>query len=151
MSKRPYKIKSIHFQAVLALVVYLILSQINLIGSIASQNFWVSFLQPFVFGSLAGLIFLYLFSHEDFFPIAREIEKREKNEEQKWQNRLTHHGKVFVCLAIGILTSPVLSAFTVRLLIHKHKFWYKYTIVLIGEVFSTALHVGLIKGLIRIF
>jgi len=145
------KIKSVHLQAVLFLIVYLIFSKVNLVSAIASKSFWVSFLQPFVFGSLSGLVFLYLFSHEDFFPVAREIEKKEKRAEQSWQRKLAHHGKVFICFAIGVLTSPVLCALAVRLLVHKHKFWYKYAIIFFAEIFSTVLNVGLLKGIIKIF
>lgn len=151
MSKKLSKIKGVHLQAVLVLIVYLVLSKINLVASSASGLWWISFFGPFAFGALAGLTFLYLFSHEDFFPVAREIEKKEKKEEEKWRVRLAHHSKVFICLAVGTLTSPVLSSLTARLLIHKHKFWYKYAVVVLGEIFSTVLYVGLIKGLIKIF
>lgn len=151
MLKMLRKIKSIHVQAALVLIVYLVFSKINLISSAASRYLWVSFLGPFIFGSLAGLVFLYLFSHEDFFPIAREIEKKEKKAEQRWQERLSHHGKVFICFFVGAVTSPVLCALAVRLLIHKHKFWYKYAIIFFAEIVSTVLNVGLLKGLIKIF
>ena len=150
MLKILRKIKSIHIQAILVLIVYLIFSKINLVSSAASKYLWVSFLSPFIYGSLSGLVFLYLFSHEDFFPIAREIEKKERKAEQRWQERLSHHGKVFICFFIGAATSPVLCALAVRLLIHKHKFWYKYAVIFVSEIFSTILNVGLLKGLIRV-
>ena len=145
--KKHFKISWVHLEALLLLVVYLAFSKLNLLAALLSPNWWVIFGYPYLYGCLAGLIFLYLFSHEDFFPVAKEIEKKEKKEEQKWQRRLVHHGKVFICFTIGTFSSPILGALAVRLLIHKHSFWFKYLIIVISEVFSTALTVGLFKGL----
>lgn len=148
--KRKFKINWVHFQAIAVLVVYLVFSKTVLIKSLASGSDLIFFFGPLTYGLLAGLVFLYLFSHEDFFPLAHEIEREEKKAEKKWESRLSHHGKVFICLVIGTLTSPILGALAVRFLIHKHTFGYKFLIILVAEVFSTAINLGLIKGALGI-
>lgn len=151
MSKKKFKIRLIHAQAVAVLVIYAVFSKAVFIKSVASQKLSISFFGPFLFCAISGLILLYLFSHGSFFPVAKEIEKEEKGKGEKWRERLSHHSKIFICLVMGGVGGPILGALTVRLLIHKHSFWYKYLILIIAEALSTAFYVCLAKGFIRIF
>ena len=144
------KIKAIHFWAVVTIVLYLLFSKVVLVY-FSPLSLWLAFLGPFVYGAISGLIFLYLFSHEDFFPLARQIEKEEKKQEKKWLKTFSRHGKLFICLAIGAIGGPILGALTVRFLIHRHSFVYKYAIVFLSTVFSTILLTGITKGIIKIF
>jgi len=144
------KIKFIHFWAVATIVLYLSFSKIVLVY-FSPLSLWLAFLGPFVYGALAGLIFLYLFSHEDFFPLARQIEKEEKKQEKKWLKTFSRHGKLFICLAIGAIGGPLFGAITVRFLIHQHKFWYKYALIFFSTIISTILLVGIARGIIKIF
>jgi cytochrome c biogenesis protein CcdA len=142
-----FKLHRIHFQAGLVLVLYLIVSKTVFFGALTHQNIFISFLAPLIFGSLAGLVFLYLFGHENFFPFAREIEREEKKDEKKWQKIFSHHGKSFISIAIGIIGGPILGALAIRLLIHKRNFWRKYLLILISEIISTFFYIGVLKGL----
>ena len=144
------KIKTIHFWAVATIVLYLLFSKVVL-AYFSPLSFWLAFFGPFVYGALAGLIFLYLFSHEDFFPLARQIEKEEKKKEKKWLRRFKHHGKLFICLAIGAIAGPLFAALTVRFLIHRHSFFYKYIIIFLATIVSTIFLVGFARGIIKIF
>ncbi len=145
------KLKLIYLETVLVIVFYTVFSKTVFVHSIAFSNLLISFLGPFAFGAVSGLIFLYLFSHEDFFPIARQIEKEEAKTEKKWLRRFRHHSKLFVCLAVGVIGGPIIGALTVHFLIHRHSFWYKYFILTISTIISTFLTVGLARGLIKIF
>lgn len=144
------KIKTIHFWAVTAIVFYLIFSKVVLVY-FSPQSLGLAFLAPFIYGALAGLVFLYLFSHEDFFPIARQIEKEEQKAEKHWLKKLKHHGKLFICLAVGAIAGPLLGALTVRFLIHRRGFWYKYALVFFSTIVSTILTAGIVKGVIKVF
>lgn len=145
------KIKIIHFWAVATIVLYLLFSKVVFIHSFVFSNLLISFPGPFIFGAVSGLIFLYLFSHEDFFPVAREIEKEEEKAERKWLKRLKHHSKLFICLVVGAIGGPIFGALSVRFLIHRHSFWYKYAIMTFSNIISTVLSVGITRGVIRIF
>lgn len=149
--KRIFKISWIHIQAVIVIILYYIFSKIVLIRSLYSNNFLIHFIGPFLYGTISGFIFLYIFSHENFFPVAREIEKEEKKKEAKWHKRLGHHSSLFICLMIGIFTGPILTAFTIRLLIHRHNIWYKYLIIITSEFISTIFYILLAKGAINVF
>jgi len=147
---KKLKIERVHLEALVLIVFYLFFSKVFLVHSAFLKNIFPAFLSQFVYGSLAGLVFLYLFSHEDFFPLAREIEKEEEKKEEKWLKRLKHHGKIFVCLMIGALGGPVLGALSVRLLLHRHHFWYKYGIVVFSDLISTVISLGLVKGFVGV-
>jgi len=147
---KKLKIKIVHLEALVLVVFYLFFSKVFLVHSAFSKNNLLTFLIPFVYGSLAGLVFLYLFSHEDFFPVAREIEKEEEKKEEKWLKKLRHRGKLFTSLVIGAFGGPIPGALFVRLLLHKHNFWYKYSIVVFSDLISTVISLGLAKGLVKV-
>lgn len=149
--KRNFKISWIHIQAVVVIILYYVFSKAVMIRSLYSNNFLIHFLGPFLYGTISGFVFLYIFSHENFFPVAREIEKEEKKKEIKWHKRLSHHSSRFICLVVGIFAGPILTAFTIRLLIHKHDIWYKYSIIIISEIISTIFYILLAKGAINAF
>lgn len=144
------KIKTIHFWAVVTIVLYLLFSKVVLVY-FSPLSLGLAFLGPFVYGAISGLVFLYLFSNDDFFSLAQQIEKEEKKQEKKWLKSFSHHGKLFICLAVGAIGGPLLGALTVRFLIHCHSFVYKYTIIFLATILSTILLVGTTKGIIKIF
>jgi hypothetical protein len=144
------KINPIHFWAVATIILYLFFSKVVLVY-FSPLSLWLAFLGPFVYGVISGLVFLYLFSHEDFFPLAWQIEKEEEKNEKKWIKSFAHHGKLFICLAVGAIAGPLFGAITVRLLIHRRKFWYKYALIFFSTILSTILLVGIARGIINIF
>ena len=152
-TRRKAKIKKgvfrkIHLQAFLFLIVYSVISKTIFIRSLASASLWVSFLVPYFFGVVAGIIFLYLFSHEDFFHFMKDVEHDEKKKEHQLLKKYKHYGKVASTLIIAAIGGPVLAALTIRFLLNK--FWYKYLLIAVGNVASTAITVSLGKGLFTI-
>jgi uncharacterized membrane protein len=105
-----------------------------------------SFLGPFIFGVLTSFIFLYLFSHEDFFHFIKEVEKKEERKEEEYLRKYKHLGKIAAVLAIGAIGGVIFAALTVRLLLINYK--YRYLILLISMFFSTIFTVGVAKGLL---
>jgi hypothetical protein len=144
--KSPKKgfFRPIHLQAVVFLVVYTILSKTIFIKSIASENLAVNFFSPYIFGVAAGIIFLYLLNHADFFHFIKEVEKAERKKENNYLKKYLHFGKVLSTLIIATIGGPVFAALTVRLLLNK--VWYKYLLIAAGNLTSTILGVSLAKG-----
>ena len=78
------KIHWTHLFAVGLLTVYFVMSKVNLAHALGNQNTFLIFMQIYLFGIFFACLFLYIFSHDRFFPIAREIEKREEKKEKKY-------------------------------------------------------------------
>jgi len=142
------KIKRIHVIAVLILAVYYSISKMVFITTIVNPNLFVYFFGPYFFGATASVIFLYVFSHEEFFSFAKEIEKKNMKKEKKLLHRFKHHGKIASTLAIATVGGPVFSALTTRLLLNN--FRHKYLLVFIGNIPATILGVGIAKVLFHI-
>lgn len=137
--------RKIHLGALLTLAVYLILSKLIFVRAMVDKNVINSFLWPFIFGSFATIIFLYLFSHEDFFHFISDLEKKEEPKEKTLLKRYYHHGKVMTTILVGTFGGPIFAALTARLLIPR--FRYKYLVVIISVALSTISGMGVAKGL----
>lgn len=138
----------IHLIAVFILGGYFISSKVNLVHALSNKNLIESFLQLYLFGIFFACLFLYIFSHDKFFPIAREIENTEGKNEKKYLEKHLHHGKVLATFLIGALGGPVFSSLTARLLINDH--WYKYLIIILANIPSTIITAGFGQSLITI-
>ncbi len=154
MAKRYKKIKKpllrkVHFQAFLFLIIYTILSKTIFIKSVTLSSVALSFFIPYVYGVVAGVIFLYLFNHEDFFHFMKDVEKKEEKKEKGLLKKYLHYGKILSTLIIATVGGPVFSALTIRFLLNR--FWYKYLILAVGNIASTAMGVALAKGVIYVF
>lgn len=151
MSKkgRPkFRFRWIHLQAVLVLILYNIISKANLAHALIRNTFLVSFLQVYGFGILATFAFLYLFSHEDFFTFARELERNEERGEKKYLYKFKHLGKLFATFLIGSIGGPIFLALTLRIFFHKHS--VKYLLIFLVIFISTLFGFGLLKGSINL-
>lgn len=151
MPKRRIKIKKgfirpIHIQTLFVIVAYLVISKFVFFKFVTGPNMVESFLGPFIFGVLTSFIFLYLFSHEDFFHFIKEVEKKEERKEEEYLRKYKHLGKIAAVLAIGAIGGVIFAALTVRLLLINYK--YRYLILLISMFFSTIFTVGVAKGLL---
>lgn len=138
--------RPIYLKAAAALLIYSILSKAVFASSLIRSNLIESLLYPMVFGMVSSCVFLYIFSHDDFIKIAKEIEKKEERSEKSWLKRMRHTSKIVSTLIIGTLAGPILSAFTTRILLINYK--YKYPLVVFINIPSTLFSVGLAKELI---
>lgn len=143
------KISKIHLIAILILGSYFVLSKINLVHALSNPNFVASFLQIYLFGIFFACLFLYIFSHDKFLSIAKEMEREEEKKEKKYLARYLHHGKVLATFLIGAIGGPVFSALTVRLLLKNFRF--KYILIILTNIPSTVLTVAISRGLIHLF
>lgn len=141
-------IRPIHLQTLLIIIIYLLISKVVFVKFVVGPNLPLSFLGPFVYGSISSIIFLYLFSHEDFFHFIREVEKSEKKKENKYLKKYKHYGKIAVVIIIGVIGGTIFAALTTRLLLMNYR--YKYLILLISMFLSTILSVGIVKGVISL-
>jgi hypothetical protein len=152
MPKRRSKTESVHLlrfvhlQAVVFLVMYYSVSQTIFVASMLSKNPWVNFFVPYTFGVLSGIGLLYLLNHDECFHFMKDVEKREKSKEKKLIKKYMHHGKVFATLIIATVAGPMFAALSVRLLLQKYK--HPFALLAVGNIFSTILTVGLVKGVV---
>lgn len=137
----------IHLIAIFILGGYFVLSKVNLVHALTNNNLVGSFLQIYLFGIFFACLFLFIFSHERFFPIAKDMEKQEANREKKYIKKYVHHGKVLGTFLIGVVGGPVFSSLTARLLLNN--FAFKYLLVIISNIPSTIITVALAKGVIH--
>lgn len=144
--KQKGLIRKIHFQAIAFLVIYTLLSKSIFIKSITSPSLAVAFSVPYIFGIVAGILFLYLFNHEDFFHFMREVERVEKKKEEGYLKRYIHFGRIFSTLIIGGIGGPVFAALTVRFLLNN--FPHRYLLLAVANIGSTLLAVVIAKGAI---
>jgi len=91
MAYKRMKIHRIHFIALVILGGYAVLSKVNFVNALTNTNIVYMFFQLYLFGIFFGCLFLYLFCHDKFFPVAAEIEKNEEEKVFKevltsWQN-----------------------------------------------------------------
>lgn len=140
------KIHWIHLIAVFILGGYFVLSKANLVNALTRETILLSFTQLYLFGIFFACLFLYIFSHEKFFPFAKEIEKKEEKKEKTYLKKYLHHGKVLATFLIGVIGGPVFSSLTARFLINNH--WYKYLVVILANIPSTLFTLGIGWGIL---
>lgn len=141
--------KKIYWQALAVLAVYFAFSNTVFVHFAFLDNRVISYGVPMVVGAVAGVIFLYIFSHEDFFSFAKDLEKREMKAEKKWLKHFVHFGKLSTTFAVGTVGGPILAALTIRLLLSASR--YRYVWVILANIPSTIFSVGIAKGAISIF
>jgi len=148
MAKRhKNKFKShIYLKALTAWIFYLVTSNSIVIWAVHTDQLLLAYLIPFIYGSLGGIIFLYLFTHQDFFKFAHEIEKRELKIEKKLYKLFHNHLKVGAVCLTCLVGGPVLSAAGAKLFLTTHK--YKYLILILVNIPSTLLTISIGRGLI---
>jgi hypothetical protein len=145
--KKKFEIHWSHLIAVALLAGYFIGSKANAVHAFTKTNSIETFIQLYTFGITFGCMFLYIFSHDKFIPFAREIEKKERQKEGKYLNKYKHHGKVLATFLIGGIGGPVFASLTARLLLNKYGF-KKYLVVILANIPSTILSLGIGKGLL---
>ena len=144
-SRKPF-FRPIHLQAFLFIVFYIVISKIFFFDVVINKNWLVYFLGPYLFGVLASFVFLYLFSHEDFFHFIKNIEKEESKKEKGYLKKFKKHGNVLATIIIGIVGGPIFLALTTRFLLRQ--FGYRYIVILVTMLLSTIYSVALVKGII---
>lgn len=138
--------KTIYIKAIVFLIFYFIASKSIFLNAFISQSLIIAFLTPMLFGAISGIIFLYLFSHEDFFRFAKLIEKKKIKSEKRLEHKFIKFGRVIASIIIGTVGGPILSALSVHILIAKSP--YRYWIVFFSAIPSTIFTMGLAKGTI---
>lgn len=147
MLKKHSHFHWIHLIAVFILGGYFILSKINTVYALTRSNITESFLQLYLFGIFFACLFLYIFSHEKFFPVARDIEKQEQKKEKNFLKKYVHHGKILGTFVIGIIGGPVFSSLTARILLNNYAF--KYLLIILANIPSTLFTLGVGRGILN--
>lgn len=148
IKKKKGFLRPIHFQALLFTLAYYGISKFVFIESVANKNLLISFIGPFSFGVVSCLVFLYLFSHEDFFHFIKSLEKKENGKEKKFLKKYYHHSRIFASILIGVIGGTLFLALTVRFLINR--FSYKYIVIVVASFLSTLVSVGIAKGFLSL-
>jgi hypothetical protein len=147
MKTKKKLIRPVHVQAVLFIIIYFVVSNFVFVGSVAHSNIYFSFLVPFAFGLISAFVFLYLFSHRDFFHFIKGLEKEEEKAEKKYLGRFSRYGKFAASILVAAVGGPIFLALTIRFLYPvSHR---KYFIAFISVLISTIISVSIAKGLFK--
>lgn len=133
----------VHLETIIVIVGYFLLSNFIFLRSVSHPNIWLSFLVPLIFGVGSSLVFLYLFSHEDFFHFIKSLEKQENKQEKKYLSKFKRYGKMVTCILISAIGGPIFLALTVRFLFSKKE--NRYLIATVSNIISTILIVMLVR------
>lgn len=139
----------VHLLAAFILGGYFISSKVNLVHALTNESPLVSFMQIYLFGVFFACLFLYVFSHDNFFKFAKDIEKKNEKKEKRYLEKYLHHGKILATFIIGVMGGPVFSSLTARLLLNNYAF--KYILIILANIPSTIITVGVSRGAIHIF
>ena len=140
-------LKKNHFKTIVILIIYFLITQSSFfVGVLNSTPIFLGFLLNIIFSVFFGVIFLYIFSHEDLFDIARQLEKDNIKKEKVWLHRFKNLGKSTVVFLIGILAGPLFAAITLRIILPKYK--YRYTLMVFVATASAILWLGIARGII---
>lgn len=140
---------SIYFQALAVWIIYSFGTKYLFVQSLFWKNILTSYIPQAVASALFGVIFLYFFSHENFFKFAKEIEKKEKKKEVKLIHKFLHIGKITVVFLVAVLSGPLLSALVARFILRRVK--YKYWIVFFASMLGGVFWLAVAKGGFHIF
>lgn len=152
MAKRKTKkrfLRPIHIIAILVIVGYSVVAKVLYFRALTRSDIVTTFVVPLIYGIGASMIFLYLFSHDDFFHFVKEIEKREDKKERAYIKKFLHFGKIAASIIIGIVGGPIFLALTIRLLLNR--FTHKYFLIFGTMLISLFVSVGLVRKLISFF
>lgn len=139
---------SIKVKALVFLAIYIIFAKILYFYFVANFSLVASYIVIGLFSCLFGVVYLYLFSHEDFFRFAKLIELKERKQEEWWLHFFTHTGKFVTATIIGVLLGPILAALSVRILYPR--FAYKYWLVIFICALSDIFWVSFGKGVFEV-
>jgi hypothetical protein len=140
-------IRPIHIQTIVFIIIYFIISNSVFYSSVYHSNIYVSFIAPFIFGLISSFVFLYLFSHRDFFHFIKNLEKAEEKAEKKYLGRFSRYGKFAASILVATVGGPIFLALTIRFLYPKSE--RKYFIAFISVLISTIISVSIAKGLFK--
>ena len=116
-------------------VIFFVLANIVLLHSATTPSIVLAYGIPMATGALSSVAFFYVFTHDETFPFATIIEKRQQKAEKKWLKYLPKTGKIVTVFMMGVVGGPLLAAFSAQFLIPNYK--YKY---------HALISVGLISG-----
>jgi uncharacterized membrane protein YbhN (UPF0104 family) len=147
-SKRKSKfLRPVHFQALVFIILYFVLSIIVVAKSLLIPSIYVSFLGSFSFGVISVFIFLYLFSHEDFFHFFKNLDKFESKKEKGYLGSYVQYGKFLACILVSIIAGQIFLALTIRFLFPKSS--NRYLIAFLVTFISTVIVVFFGKTFLR--
>lgn len=146
MITQKLPLRPIHLETIVFIVLYFVVSNFVFIRSVAHPNLYFAYLIPLIFGVASTCIFLYLFSHQDFFNFIKDLEKAESKQEKKYLHRFQRFGKILACFIIAFVAGPLFLALTVRFLFKQTD--NRYLIACIINFMVTIVMVSFAKGFI---
>jgi len=120
--------KKLYIKAIAVWLFYAIAGKIIFVNAVLWSSTTIAYVTVILFSILFSVVFLYIFSHEDFFKFAKVIERMEMEKEKKWLNRFSRFHRTTSIVLIGTLLGPLFLALTVKLLIPESKFIYWLTV-----------------------
>lgn len=136
--------KKTHFYSTFILISFFMLTSIIVVFAGTTESIVLAFGIPTILGVIFSLMFYYVFSHEDVFPFARELETTQRWAEKKWLKVIPKLGKTSTALLLGVLGGPILNAFSVRFLLPSYS--GKYFLLIFSGALSGLFVVALARG-----
>jgi hypothetical protein len=140
-------IKRVHLTAIIIWLIHSFIEKALLVRMLTLSNTFLAYAIEALHSTLTALFFLYLFSHEDFFKFAKDIEKKQKKNEKKTLKFFKHTGKLIASFLICLFISNVLLALVVRLFYRKKstRYWVAGIISFITGIIWFAIYKGAIQ------
>lgn len=147
--KSRHFLRPVHIEALIFVILYFLLSVFVVVRAVANPNIFISFLASFSFGIISVFIFLYFFSHPDFFHFFKKLEKFESKKEKQYLGDYKQYGKYLACLLISILGGQIFLALSIRFLFPKSA--NRYSIAFFVTFVSTVIVIFFGKSILGIF
>ena len=143
------RLKKIHIGAGVTLIIYFAVGNSILAIFALRENIWEAIFIPMIYGSLASIVFLYIFCHESFFSFAKDLKNKQMKKERKLLRKTKNIGKKLTAVVATIVGGPILGALTIRLLLNGMR--NKYLFLILANVPSTIFTVGYFRGIFNFF
>lgn len=147
-SKNKPFLRPVHFQAIAFIIIYSVLSIFVVAKALLNPSIYISFLVSFSFGIISVFVFLYLFSHEDFFHFFKNLDKFENKKEKSYLGNFMQYGKFLACILISVIGGQIFLALTIRFLFPKSS--PRYLIAFAVTLISTIIVIFFGKSILNL-
>lgn len=127
-------------------VTFVVISYLITFYCLAHPNIIFGSISLTLFNSLSSFVFIYLFNHQNSFPVIKNIELSNQKKQKKYLKRFLKFGKFIATILMGLIGGPILLSLSVKLLFHQHQ--YRNTVII--SILTNIIFIIISKGLLQI-